>query len=161
MANLSKILLFVAAGMGILVVIAIGILAILARFVKSPPYLGVRDGQLAPCPSSPNCVSTQSQDKTHGIAPIALDTPVQQAQTRLIGIIQAMERTRVIVTEPTYIHAEFRTPGIQYVDDVEFYLDEQAALIHFRSASRMPYWDWGVNRNRMEKIRRAFEAQEN
>ena len=159
MTKIKKIILFVVAGIGIAVVAGISVLAILARIVKSPPYLGVRDGQLAPCPSSPNCVSTQSQDESHRIASLSFDTSVQQAQTRLLQIIRAMERTRIIVADPTYIHAEFRTPGIQYVDDVEFYLDEQTGLIHFRSASRLPYWDWGVNRNRMETIRRAFEAQ--
>ena len=45
-----------------------------------------------------------------------------------------------------------------YVDDVEFTFDETAQVIHFRSSSRLPYWDWGVNRERMEEIRAAFEA---
>jgi uncharacterized protein (DUF1499 family) len=159
MAHFPQILLFICAGIGLIIVLGLSILAILARVVKSPPYLGVRDGQLASCPSSPNCVSTQSQDEMHRIAPIALSTSIKQTQTKLLQIIQSMERTRIIVAEPTYIHAEFRTPVIEYVDDVEFYIDGQSGLIHFRSASRLPYWDWGVNRNRMETIRRAFEAQ--
>ncbi|MBN1137614.1 MAG: DUF1499 domain-containing protein [Anaerolineae bacterium] len=61
--------------------------------------------------------------------------------------------------EPTYIHVEFfvnRTMG--YVDDVELAFDAEANVIHSRSSARLLYYDWQVNRNRMEKIRAAFEA---
>ena len=44
------------------------------------------------------------------------------------------------------------------MDDVELYFDQEAQLIHFRSSARLPYWDWGVNRKRMEEIRAAFES---
>jgi uncharacterized protein (DUF1499 family) len=44
----------------------------------------------------------------------------------------------------------------RFVDDVEFYIDERANLIHFRSASRLGYSDMGVNRKRMETIRASF-----
>ena len=37
-----------------------------------PSNLGVNEGRLAPCPNSPNCVSTQSTDAKHGIDPIAV-----------------------------------------------------------------------------------------
>jgi uncharacterized protein (DUF1499 family) len=40
-----------------------------------------------------------------------------------------------------------------YVDDVEFYLDEGANVIHVRSASRLGKSDLGVNRQRVEEIR--------
>jgi uncharacterized protein (DUF1499 family) len=53
---------------------------------------------------------------------------------------------------------EVHVRGIGYVDDVEFYLDQEARLIHFRSSARLPYYDWQVNRKRMEEIRAAFEA---
>jgi uncharacterized protein (DUF1499 family) len=72
-----------------------------------------------------------------------------------------MERTQIIRDDPTYVHAEFRTEGFGYVDDVEFALDQEAGVIHFRSSARLPYYDWGVNRKRMEDIRAAFEAAGN
>ena len=67
---------------------------------------------------------------------------------------------QIITDDPTYVYAEFRTKGIGYVDDVELYLDQEASVIHFRSSARLPYFDWGVNRKRMEEIRTAFEAAE-
>ena len=36
--------------------------------------------------------------------------------------------------------------------------DDNAKTIHFRSASRIGYSDLGVNRRRMEEIRKAFAA---
>jgi len=42
---------------------------------------------------------------------------------------------------------------------VEFFLDDATQTIHFRSASRLGYSDLGVNRKRMEEIRRRFTAQ--
>jgi len=38
------------------------------------------------------------------------------------------------------------------VDDVEFFLDETASIIHFRSASRRGHYDFGMNRKRMNAI---------
>jgi uncharacterized protein (DUF1499 family) len=42
------------------------------------------------------------------------------------------------------------------VDDVHFLFDDAAKEIHFRSASRLGRSDFGVNRKRMEEIRRGF-----
>jgi uncharacterized protein (DUF1499 family) len=145
-------------GVGIAAIVITAVMAVLARVVKSPTNLGVRNGKLAPCPNSPNCVSTQSQDPRHQIDPIPYTTSPEEAKGTLVQIIRSMERTRIIRDDPTYIHAEFRTKGIGYVDDVEFTLDQEAKVIHFRSSARLPYYDWGVNRKRMEEIRTAFEA---
>jgi len=41
-------------------------------------------------------------------------------------------------------------------DDVEFWVDRSAGVIHFRSASRLGSEDLGVNRARMETIRARF-----
>jgi uncharacterized protein (DUF1499 family) len=143
---------------GILVAGTTALMAILARVVKSPANLGVKEGRLAPCPNSPNCVSTQSQDPRHKIDPIPYTTSAVEAKAALAKIIQAMERTQIITDDPSYIHAEFRTPGLGYVDDVEFFLDHESQVIHFRSSARLPYYDFEVNRKRMEAIRAAFEA---
>ncbi|WP_347279958.1 DUF1499 domain-containing protein [Leptolyngbya sp. FACHB-60] len=36
------------------------------------PELGIQDGKLSPCPSTPNCVVSQGADPEHVIEPIAL-----------------------------------------------------------------------------------------
>ncbi len=123
-----------------------------------PSNLGVKDSRLSPCPSSPNCVSSQSDDEKHKIDPIRFTLTPGEAMNRLKMIIQRMERTTVVYETPGYLHLEFRTL-LGFVDDVEFYLDGSQKVIHMRSASRMGYWDLGVNRKRMESIRVEFEKK--
>ncbi|HEY9596037.1 MAG TPA: DUF1499 domain-containing protein, partial [Cyanophyceae cyanobacterium] len=43
-----------------------------------------------------------------------------------------------------------------FVDDVEFFLDDNANVIQVRSASRLGESDLGVNRKRIETIRAEF-----
>jgi uncharacterized protein (DUF1499 family) len=70
-----------------------------------------------------------------------------------------MERATVIKTEGNYLHAEFRTKLMRYVDDVELFYDERAGLVHVRSASRLGRRDFGVNRARVEKLRGLIQAR--
>jgi uncharacterized protein (DUF1499 family) len=120
--------------------------------------LGVENGRLAPCPDSPNCVSTQATDEEHGIAPIAYSGEMDAANATILAILQADPQFTIITNTPTYIHAEARTAVWQFIDDVEFSFDEAEGLIHFRSASRLGYGDAGVNRQRMEAIRTEFQT---
>ncbi len=122
-----------------------------------PKNLGVNAGKLAACPNKPNCVSSQVDvsDK-HYIGPISFSGPASEALARIKKIILAMPRTQVVGEAPNYIYAEFKTKLMGYVDDVEFYADENAGLIHVRSASRLGYRDFNVNRERIESIYKQF-----
>jgi len=117
--------------------------------------LGVRGNRLAPCPSSPNCVSSQSDEEKHRIDPLRYTSTPAAAWDRLKTVVRGMDRTTPVRETADYLHVEFRTL-LGFVDDVEFYLDERERVIHLRSASRMGYWDLGVNRKRMESIRAGF-----
>lgn len=123
---------------------------------QRPDNLGVVDGQLAACPDSPNCVSTQATDDEHRMDALSFTGDAAEAQARLLAILQGMERVTLITDEPGYIHAEARSRTFRFVDDVEFYFDADAQLIHFRSAARLGYGDMGVNRTRMQEISDAF-----
>ncbi len=126
---------------------------------QRPTNLGVKDGKLAPCPSSPNCVvSREDTDADHAIAPLAYSGDRAAALTRLIAVVKAMPRTAIIEQGDDYLYAEFTSQLMGYVDDVEFYLDPAAALIQVRSASRLGQSDLGANRQRIEAIRSAFAA---
>ena len=128
---------------------------------KRPDNLGVRDGRLAPCRRTPNCVSSQAEraDEEHYIAPIAFKGDALQAMAALRKALEAMERATVIRHEGNYLYAEFRSRLMRYVDDVEFTFDEKAGLIHARSASRLGRRDFGVNRARIEAIRSRIEGR--
>lgn len=71
---------------------------------------------------------------------------------RLVQIVQGMKRAKIISATFNYLHVEFRSALFQFVDDVEFILDDSARVIHFRSASRTGWYDFGVNRRRMTQI---------
>ena len=113
-----------------------------------PTNLGVKDGKLAPCPSSPNCVSSQSEDPQSKIDPLPLISIAD-----LKTIVANMDRTTIIEETDNYLYAEFKSNLMGYVDDVEFYRDSDANVVHVRSASRLGKSDLGVNRKRIEEIR--------
>jgi uncharacterized protein (DUF1499 family) len=76
---------------------------------------------------------------------------IEKVFKQLRAVLQKMKRSRIVSVSQDYIHAKFRTL-LGFVDDVEFYIDQEQQLIHMRSASRMGYWDFGVNRRRLETI---------
>ena len=124
---------------------------------KKPDNLGVRDGKLAPCPNTPNCVSSQSADTTHKIEPLTYTSSSEEAFAKLKKAIASQPRTKIITITPNYLYVEFTSAIMGFVDDVEFYLDADASLIHVRSASRLGKSDLGVNRKRIETIRAKFQ----
>jgi len=118
-----------------------------------PTNLGIHSGQLAPCPSTPNCVSSQSLDAEHSIEPFAYNSAPDEALTKIRAVIESINRTQIIAETKNYLYAEFTSAMMGFVDDVEFYLDEDAKVIQVRSASRLGESDLGVNRQRIETIR--------
>lgn len=122
---------------------------------QRPSNLGVKEGKLAPCPSSPNCVSSQAtpEDATHFIAALPLADIA-----RIRAIVEGMERTRVIEAGANYLYAEFESKLMGFVDDVEFYRDATTGVVHVRSASRLGQSDLGVNRQRVETLRDRLQA---
>ncbi|MGE0756223.1 MAG: DUF1499 domain-containing protein [Pirellulaceae bacterium] len=116
------------------------------------------EGRLAPCPDRPNCVASQAQDPRHAIAPLRFSGSADDAMARLHEVLSQQARCRIVRSEGRYLRAEFRSLVFRFVDDVEFLVDEAEHVIHFRSASRLGFSDLGVNRARMEHIRRAFAA---
>ncbi len=70
--------------------------------------------------------------------------------------IRAMPGANVIAIGPDYLYAEFQTHYLKFVDDVEFFLDANTRQIQMRSASRLGRKDFGVNRARLEQVRKGF-----
>jgi uncharacterized protein (DUF1499 family) len=126
---------------------------------EPPGNLGVRDGLLAPCPSSPNCVSSRADDKRHRIEPLRFSSDPAGAFARLRGILADRGDTTLVREEGGYLRVEFRT-RLGFVDDGEFLLNPDGGCIHVRSASRLGYSDLGKNRSRLEEIRGRFAGTE-
>jgi uncharacterized protein (DUF1499 family) len=120
----------------------------------------MRDGKLEPCPASPNCVSSLATDG-HYIAPLIYKDAPEHAWERLKAVVLTQPRTVITAETGNMLHAEVRSLVFRFVDDLDFILLPDKGLIHVRSASRTGYSDFGVNRRRVERIRRLFAQQEN
>ncbi|MFK8162714.1 MAG: DUF1499 domain-containing protein [Lewinella sp.] len=114
--------------------------------------------ELKPCPQSPNCVSTQTDQVDKKRAPIAYTGSLEEAKARLKTAIDGMKRTKLKTESDNYLHYTFKTWPIPFIDDVEFLFDDDAKLIHYRSASRVGHSDLGANSKRMAKVVAAYEA---
>jgi uncharacterized protein (DUF1499 family) len=113
------------------------------------------DPDLPPCPSSPNCVSSRDPDPARRVDPIPFRGTAAGAREDLETVVRSLPRSKVIASSGDLVRAEFRSL-LGFADDVEFRIDGAAGMIHVRSASRKGYWDFGVNRRRVEAIREAF-----
>ena len=118
---------------------------------------GLSNGQLSPCPESPNCVVSQNGDEKHSIAAISYTGDRTSAKETLLKVLSVVPRTEVVEQTDNYIHTESTSRIFKFVDDAEFYFPEDKRVIEVRSASRVGESDLGVNRRRIEQIRLAME----
>jgi uncharacterized protein (DUF1499 family) len=116
-----------------------------------PGNLGIHDGRFAPCPSTPNCVSSQGTEPAVQIAPLKFSGDKTIAQIK--AAVLAQPGSAIISETDSYLYAEFTSSLMGFVDDVEFYADNAAQTVQVRSASRLGESDLGVNRQRIESIR--------
>ncbi len=119
----------------------------------SPPStLGARDGALAPCPSTPNCVHTADPKEEPRAERFRL-LPGPGIWSRVVEVVEATPRTRVVSATDTYLHAEAKSLVFRFIDDLELLLKPEEGEIVVRSASRVGRSDLGVNRRRVERLR--------
>lgn len=117
-----------------------------------------RASRLAPCPRTPNCVSSQAERAAQRVAPIAFQGSGERAMQDLRRVLESLPRVEILESDPTYIRAAFSSPVFRFVDDLELLVSEAEGVVHVRSASRLGHWDWGANRRRVETLRRRFKA---
>jgi len=116
------------------------------------------DGQLLSCPGSPNCVSSEgSQGRSH-VAPLAFTGPAPRAWQDLQEVIVAMGG-HIEEVDDHFLRATFRSSLFRFVDDLICRLDDENHSIHIRSAARVGYFDFGVNRKRVEEVRTRFSTK--
>ena len=134
------------------------------RSLREPAGLGLQGGKLRPCPASPNCVSSEEgTDVAHRVEPLPAGTSLEATRTALrTALAAASARAVVVIDEPGYLRATFRTPLIGFIDDVELRISEAtgeaAGVVHVRSASRVGHSDLGANRARVERLRQEMRT---
>jgi len=126
---------------------------------EKPLHIGVRESKLTPCPDSPNCVSSQGSDNACTVAPLTYDSEAGKVIADLKVVVGSMKGVTIVSESAAYLHVEFQSDFFRFIDDVEFVVDDAAKVVHVRSASRVGYYDLGVNRRRVEKIRQAWNQK--
>ena len=107
----------------------------------------------------PNHVSSLPGEwRIHRVAPFAVAGDSADTLRRLEEVVRAMPRTRIVVATETRLHAVCRTRLLGFRDDLEFRYSRAGNVVHVRSASRIGVFDFGVNRRRVERVRRALRA---
>ena len=127
---------------------------------KPPTDLGVRNGLLKAPSTTSNSVSSQGalhpdhpMREQAMIAPLPLHGNGPATLARIKAIVTTMTGAKVIASQPDYLHAQFESRWMKFVDDTEFWFDAKANVVQVRSASRVGRKDFDVNRQRVEAIR--------
>lgn len=81
---------------------------------------------------------------------------LDESRAELIKLISTLDGAVLVEENATYLHFEFHTAIGHYIDDVQFYFDGDTKTIHYRSASREGYGDFGANKRRMKKIEQMW-----
>ena len=123
------------------------------------PEIGLTPAGLHPCPDSPNCVTSQPTTGKQAVRPLTYSTDKATAYAKIKLIVSNQENATIVTETTDYLHVEFRSKFMGFVDDMEFWFPEDQPVIHIRSAARLGYSDFGVNRKRVQHIRTLFEKQ--
>ena len=140
------------------VAVAASLAALVACAGSKPTALGIRYDRLAPCPTSPSCVSSDSLDPSHRVAPFELRVAPADAWKAAREAVSALPHTRIVDADDTYLHAE-TTRAFGSIDDLELHLRPDRSLIAVRSGRRGSYTDFGANRRTVEALRAQLERE--
>lgn len=133
---------------------------LLSACAGSPPQqLLTETGKFVDCPTSPNCVSSDSTSDEHRVAAFPINPEATDVWQAVIAAVQAMPRTTVVTDQNNYLHAECRSALMGYVDDLQLQLRPEQGEIAVYSASRLGYSDLGVNRKRVNQLREQLLTQ--
>jgi uncharacterized protein (DUF1499 family) len=112
------------------------------------------------CPDTPNCVSSLAKNPNHRVEPFKLKKDFKAGWDIVRKTVGALPRTKIVSADHSDIHAECRSMVFRFVDDLMLHLTVSDGIIHIRSASRTGYSDFGVNRRRVESIRKKLQQKD-
>jgi len=121
---------------------------------------GIRSACLPGCSESPNCVSSEAHDRMHNIDVFHLKGDFSKNWIEIQGIVASLPRSILVRADETYIHAIFKSRIFRFTDDLELLLNPLSGIISIRAAAKSGYWDLGVNRSRVEKLRDKLQSQD-
>jgi len=138
-----KILLLLLASV---IVLLIGLRLLFGHFNMGSQALRIND-TLQPCPESPNC---------HMVSVNIADSENQgELMERLLESVNSMPGSRVMQKTSNYLHVVFTSTLLGFKDDLECLVEttiEGSTTLHCKSASRVGYSDFGINRKRVDQL---------
>lgn len=134
-----------------------GVMVAFRLFSPGPIGLGGRFG-LNPCGDKPNAVSSADPRPSHHVAPLVCPMDEAQAGAMIEALMATHPRTTLMRRDGPYYHFECRSLFFRFIDDVEFLVDAGHGLVEIRSASRAGYSDLGVNRARVNGLRKRWQG---
>ena len=124
--------------------------------MNSSKNLGVNNGQLSTMPKSPNAVSSQTDDTDKQVDALPMTGSGLETKEKVISCLKEMGGNAIKSETENYVYSVFTSRLMRFKDDVEFYIDESAQLVHFRSASRVGHSDLGANRKRYQAFKKLY-----
>lgn len=118
---------------------------------------GLYKGKLQACKETPNCICTEEFDNKSA-EPIDIKGVEVATAWKAFKSVVIATGGKIESDDGKYLWASYTTPIFRFVDDFEARLDEQQAVIHLRSASRVGHGDMGVNKQRIDKIIEKYQA---
>lgn len=113
---------------------------------------------ITPCSFAPHCVSSKNAaDSSRHVDAFKFNGSADLAQAALLQVLRSDNEARIESDAMPVIHATFRST-LGFVDDVTFVFQADANLIDVKSTSKIGYYDFGVNRRRVEGLRMAFST---
>ena len=111
---------------------------------------------LKECPDTPNCVSSEAKDTKHYIEPIIIDYKDGNVKEKLIKAIEKFQG-KILEDKGYLLKVAFYSKFFGFEDIADFEIEPDKNIINVRSAAQTGWYDFGVNRKRMEKIREELK----
>ena len=120
-----------------------------------------KDAHFFSCPESPNCVTTEvdKKDSTHYVEPFKTLDSSEATWKKVRKTVLNMPRTEIVEEGDFYFKAEVTSLIFRFVDDLEVSFFPETKTLSIKSASRVGYSDFDVNRERVEDLRVLLNDQ--
>ncbi|MCB0323347.1 MAG: DUF1499 domain-containing protein [Bdellovibrionales bacterium] len=117
------------------------------------------NSDLYECPPSPNCVtSTTNPENESYVPPIHTMCPPEAAIEHAKSVISRLPRASLVQTREQYLHFTFQSRVFGFIDDLELRYQPEQSVFAIRSVSRTGYYDFGVNKARVETLRPLLQT---
>jgi uncharacterized protein (DUF1499 family) len=143
-------------------VLAIVVLSVLAGCAPTSHVTTGPAGErtFTPCGHAPRCAVSLEAPGPGGdaVAPLVAGSDAASAHANLLAVLRGQPGYEILEDDGRYVHAQYTTRLMRYGDDVEFLIRDDGT-VDVRSASRIGWYDWETNRERIEALRNALATR--